>query len=45
MVEGYCVKCRAKREIQDAQAEFNAAGAAVTRGKCPVCGTSVLPDW
>ena len=41
MVEGYCVKCRSKREIQDAQAEFNAAGAAVTRGKCPVCGTSV----
>jgi DNA topoisomerase-1 len=41
MVEGYCVKCRSKREIQDAQAAFNAAGAAVTRGKCPVCGTSV----
>ena len=41
MVEGYCVKCRSKREIQDPQAEFNAAGAAVTRGKCPVCGTSV----
>src|SRR5512136_650932 len=42
MVEGYCVKCRAKREIQDASAEFNAAGAPVTKGKCPVCGTSIF---
>ena len=41
MVEAYCVKCKAKREVQDPVAEFNAAGAAVTRGKCPVCGTSV----
>ena len=42
MVEGYCVKCRAKREIQEASAEFNAAGAPVTKGKCPVCGTSIF---
>ncbi len=41
MVEGYCVKCRTKREIQDASAEFNAAGAPITKGKCPVCGTSI----
>lgn len=41
MVEAYCVKCKAKREVQDPVAEFNAVGAAVTRGKCPVCGTSV----
>jgi DNA topoisomerase I len=41
MVEGYCVKCRAKREIQNPVAEFNAAGAAITRGTCPVCGTTI----
>jgi DNA topoisomerase-1 len=41
MVEAYCVKCKAKREILNPVAEFNAASAAITKGKCPVCGTSV----
>ncbi len=41
-MEAYCVKCRQKREIQDPIADFNAAGAPVTRGKCSVCGTSVF---
>ena len=40
-MEAYCVKCKSKREIQDAVAEFNAVGTPVTRGKCPVCGTSM----
>ena len=40
-MEAYCVKCKTKREIQDAVAEFNAVGTPVTRGKCPVCGTSM----
>ena len=40
-MEAYCVKCKAKREINDAVAEFNAVGTPVTRGKCPVCGTSM----
>jgi DNA topoisomerase I len=41
-LEAYCVKCKAKREITDPQADFNAAGAPVTRGTCSVCGTKVF---
>ncbi len=41
-MEGYCLKCKTKREIQDAEAAFNAAGAPVTRGTCPVCGTKIF---
>ena len=40
-MEAYCVKCKSKREIKDAVAEFNAVGSPVTKGKCPVCGTSM----
>jgi len=40
-MEAYCVKCKAKREVKDAVAEFNAVGTPVTRGKCPECGTSM----
>jgi len=40
-MEAYCVKCKTKREIVDPVAEFNAVGTPVTRGKCPVCGTSM----
>jgi DNA topoisomerase-1 len=40
-MDAYCVKCKTKREIQDPVAEFNAIGTPVTKGKCPVCGTSL----
>jgi len=40
-LEAYCVKCREKREIIEPIAEYNAAGAPVTRGFCSVCGTKV----
>ncbi len=40
-MEAYCVKCREKREIKDPVAEYNAAGAPVTKGTCSVCGTKV----
>lgn len=40
-MEGYCVKCKAKREIKDALATFNATGAPVTTGFCTVCGTKM----
>ena len=42
MLEAYCVKCRAKREVLHPQADFNASGAPVTRGECPVCGTKLF---
>jgi len=41
-LEAYCVKCKAKREVQEPVAEYNAAGAPVTRGICPVCGTKLF---
>lgn len=40
-MEAYCVKCKTKREMKDAQAIFNAKGNAATQGVCPVCGTKV----
>jgi DNA topoisomerase-1 len=40
-MEAYCMKCKAKREVSEPQAAFNKAGAPVTRGQCPVCGTAM----
>ena len=40
-MEAYCVKCRQKREIQDPVADYNKAGAPVTKGICSECGTKV----
>jgi DNA topoisomerase-1 len=41
-MEAYCMKCKDKREMIDAEASFNASGAPITRGKCPVCGTKMF---
>jgi DNA topoisomerase-1 len=41
-MEAYCMKCKTKREVSEPQATFNKAGAPVTRGKCPVCGTAMF---
>lgn len=41
-MEAYCVKCKVKREILEPTAEYNAAGAPVTRGICPTCGTKLF---
>ncbi|MDD5367677.1 MAG: type I DNA topoisomerase [Anaerolineaceae bacterium] len=40
-MEAYCFKCKAKREINNPQASYNAAGSPVTQGICPVCGTKL----
>jgi DNA topoisomerase-1 len=40
-LEAYCVKCKAKREMNEPEADFNKTGAPVTRGICPVCGTKL----
>lgn len=40
-MQAYCMKCKEKRDIQDALATFNASSAPVTRGTCPVCGTAM----
>ena len=39
MPEGYCVKCKAKKEITDAVEETMKNGRKAIKGKCPTCGT------
>jgi DNA topoisomerase-1 len=41
-LEAYCVRCRDKREIQNPQPVFTAAGRPATRGTCLVCGTTLF---
>lgn len=41
-MEAYCVKCKQKREIQEAQAVFTSSGTPATRGFCGVCGTTLF---
>lgn len=39
--EGYCVKCRTKRQIKGGKVEVNSKGRRMVKGTCPVCGTNV----
>ncbi len=38
MPEGYCVKCKAKKEIAEAFEEVMKNGRKAIKGKCPTCG-------
>ena len=38
MAEGYCVKCKAKKEIANAVEEVMKNGRKAIKGKCPDCG-------
>jgi Zn finger protein HypA/HybF involved in hydrogenase expression len=40
-MEAYCVKCKAKREMADAQEVTMKNGRKAMKGKCPVCGTGM----
>lgn len=40
-MEGYCLKCRTKREIKDPQSVTLKNGRPATQGTCPVCGTKI----
>lgn len=42
MVQAYCVKCKAKREMKDAAAVTLKNGKPAMKGKCPVCGTTIM---
>jgi Zn finger protein HypA/HybF involved in hydrogenase expression len=42
MVQGYCVKCKAKRDIKDAQQVTLKNGRKATKGVCPSCGTKMF---
>ena len=39
MPEGYCVKCKAKKEIVDGVEETMKNGRKAIKGKCPTCST------
>ena len=39
MPEGYCVKCKAKKEIVEGVEEVMKNGRKAIKGKCPTCGT------
>jgi Zn finger protein HypA/HybF involved in hydrogenase expression len=41
MVEAYCVKCKAKKEMKDAQEVTMKNGRKAMKGKCPTCGTGM----
>ncbi|MBR9690185.1 hypothetical protein GOV08_00700 [Candidatus Woesearchaeota archaeon] len=41
MVEGYCVKCKAKREMASASEVTMKNGRKAMKGKCPTCSTGM----
>ena len=42
LMQAYCVKCRAKREMKYAKAITMKNGKPATQGVCPVCGTKMF---
>ncbi len=42
MVEGYCVKCKAKKEMKGAKAVTMKNKKPATQGICPTCGTKMF---
>ena len=42
MAEGYCVKCKGKKEIQDGKEITMKNGRKAMKGKCPDCGTGMF---
>lgn len=41
-MQAYCVKCKAKKEMKDAQKVTLKNGRTAMKGKCPDCGTSLF---
>jgi hypothetical protein len=42
MVEAYCVKCRAKKEMKSPKAVTMKNKKPATQGTCPTCGTKMF---
>lgn len=42
MPEGYCVKCKTKKEISGAVEETMKNGRKAIKGICPTCGTVIF---
>jgi len=41
-MKAYCVKCKAKREIDEPKPVFTINGTPATQGRCPECGTKLF---
>jgi hypothetical protein len=41
-IDAYCVKCKASRKMVDAQVVSTKNGKPAAKGKCPVCGTTMM---
>jgi len=41
-MEGYCLKCRAKKEIKNAKAITMKNGKPANQGTCPTCKTKIF---
>jgi hypothetical protein len=41
-MQGYCMKCRQKREMQDVKPVTMKNGRPASRGKCPECGAKMF---
>ena len=42
MAEGYCVKCKAKKEIKDGKEVTMKNMRKALKGTCPTCGTGMF---
>ena len=42
IMEGYCVKCKSKREIKDGNEVTMKNGRKAMKGSCPTCGTGMF---
>lgn len=40
-MEGYCMKCKTKREMLDPKQVTTKNGRPMTKGTCPECGTTI----
>ncbi len=41
-MDGYCVKCKSKREMKDPKEQIMKNGRKAAKGKCTTCGTSMF---
>ena len=41
-MQGYCVKCKATRQMTEVQIVTTQNGRKAAKGKCPACGTTVM---
>jgi len=42
MTEGYCVKCKSKKEMKDTKETTMKNGRKAMKGKCSACGTNMF---